>query len=148
MWPTATNEPTVCLKYSCVKHIWCILDCTTYWEKAKFLLKIFHLLYKHTRLLVCGCVPGTSLRAPPRATGKDTIGKLSTQWARKFTLVNRETLEDLVILGETRKVTFDRHNRNWKLSRKNWHWIFKVNVYVLWRTAQFLKIGKLDKQWI
>lgn len=75
-----------------------VLLVKTYWEKAKFLLKIFHLLYKHTRLLVRWCVPGTGLCAPPRATGKDTIGELSTQWAREFTLVNGESLEDLVIL--------------------------------------------------
>ena len=79
-------------------------SCTkTYWEKTNFLLKIFHLLYKHTHLLVCGCVPGTSLCASPRATGKDAVGKLSTQWARKLTLVNRETLEHLVILERKKK---------------------------------------------
>lgn len=43
-------------------------------------------------------MPSTSLCAPPRATWKNTIGKLATQWAGKFTLVNRKTLEDLVIL--------------------------------------------------
>lgn len=85
------------------------LNCKTYREKAKFILKIFDLLYEHTHLLVCGCVPGTGLRAPPGATGKDTIGKLSTEWASEFTLVNRETLEHLVILEKKRDMTVTFH---------------------------------------
>lgn len=67
---------------------------------AKFLLQVFHLFYKYSRRFVCGWVPRTDVCATARAAWKDTIGKLSAQWACKFTFVNRETLEDLVILGE------------------------------------------------
>lgn len=124
MLPPASNELTVCLKYKMLLVINCWPYSKTYWEKAHLLLKIFHLLYERKRLLVCGCVPGTSLCAPPGATGKDTIGKLSTQWARKFTLVHRETLEDLVILKRHMKVRFDLYNLNSKLETGNWRWTF------------------------
>lgn len=80
-----------------------IINNQTYREKAEFLLKFFHLLCEQRCLLVCWRVPGAGLRAPPRATGKDTVGKLSTQWARKLTLVNRKTLQDLVVLGGKRR---------------------------------------------
>lgn len=101
-WVESVFKIQLCKKYRMLK-VTNSCTCETYREKAKFLLKIFHLLYKHTRLLVCGCVPGTSLCASPRATGKDAVGKLSTQWARKLTLVNREALEHLVILEKKKK---------------------------------------------
>lgn len=107
MFPPATNELTVFVAqlYKTFRMLVAIAGWIyrTYREKAKFLLKILDLLYKHTQLLVCGSVPRTSLCGPPWATGKDTIGKLSTEWARKFTLVDRETLEDLVVLEKTTK---------------------------------------------
>lgn len=96
MWPLAKCRVQI------LRHaVW--FNHQTYWEQARFLLKFFHLFYEHRRLLVCGCVPGTGFGAPPRATGEDTIGKLSTQRACKLALVNRETLEDLVILGVEKK---------------------------------------------
>lgn len=121
MLPTATKELTVlkaqlCKTYRMLLVINSWLYCKTYREKAKFLLKIFYLLYKHTHLLVCRRVPGTSLCATPRATGKDTIGKLSTEWAGKFTLVNRETLEDLVILKKKKKNKQTNKKNMWKFN--------------------------------
>lgn len=107
MFPPAANELKVFVAQLCKTFRMLVLIagwiCKTYREKAKFLLKIFDLLYKHTQLLVCGSVPRTSLCGPPRATGKDTIGKLSTEWAREFTLVDGETLEDLVVLEKKKK---------------------------------------------
>lgn len=157
-WVESVFKIQLCKKYRMLK-VTNSCACETYWEKAKLLLKIFHLLYKHTHLLVCGCVPGTSLCASPRATGKDAVGKLSTQWARKLTLVNREALEHLVVLvKKKKKVKSDWYNLNSKLATCNWDWTFNEWTFNL--NAQFLKMwskylvhtasaqNNINKQWI
>lgn len=49
-------------------------------------------------------MPCARFHIPPRATGEDAVGKLSTERARELAFVDRKPLEDLVVLsGKTKQ---------------------------------------------
>lgn len=76
-----------------------MLSLMPYRETSYSLLQVLHLLHQQTHLLVGGRVPCARFHVPPRATGEDAVGKLSTERARELAFVDRKPLEDLVVLS-------------------------------------------------